>query len=687
MRLVEFTVANFRAIREVHLEPKNRLVVLVGPNGIGKTSVFDALRLLKVVWGQYYAAEPAETLADMLFASPSTSEVFYDAIVRHGADEARVEATFTLGKAEIDVLRAEPDRVVLSEVRRRLGRPEAIGASGLLDTDLGKKVHAEVRAQVHAGMTALKTTQKLSLGLSVHRGRREIRPVATAGDPFGSAALAYLFSQYARPAVGHVNFFSANRALDPGQNEVSIGDAALLSELRGIVAVPGLKFSGLKQALLGALFQEGLPGESGTAPRLPEEALKHIFETFVPRKRYAGLRRARGGRLLMEVTSADGGAHDVDYLSSGEKEVLMVFANLNRFADEGTIFLVDEPELHLSPRLQRKVPGYLLRQIEANGASQVLLSTHSEEILHAAYASRETDLWAIGEAPGPQARRVDRHGDAAWIHAELGVTPEERLLGYHLLYVDGWSDDSVLRLLLPGGADAFRVKAYGARRDLSKPISRLQKEEEKRGGLDNVYFFLLDRDRSLAGVTPSKHVRFARWGRACLESYFLDPEVVWQAARDSGCTKFGTAYGVKRELLRYSEDHRREAAGKAALRALAVPDVSPGTRAPRDVEGLRDELLRRAESARKWIAGFDGRDGMRRAFNLQYELAMNETKGADWLTYADGRRVIASFHKEHVKAVPLPMFRERVAEVLAEKGAADLSAMRAVVVPFLSYRP
>ncbi len=57
MRIKNIEVSNFKAIKEIKLRNLEDTVVIAGPNGCGKSCLFDAIRLLKSVYGGYQENE------------------------------------------------------------------------------------------------------------------------------------------------------------------------------------------------------------------------------------------------------------------------------------------------------------------------------------------------------------------------------------------------------------------------------------------------------------------------------------------------------------------------------------------------------------------------------------------------------------------------------------------------------
>jgi len=67
-------------------------------------------------------------------------------------------------------------------------------------------------------------------------------------------------------------------------------------------------------------------------------------------------------------------------LSSGEKQLLLLFCNILTAQDQESIFIIDEPELSLNVKWQRRLVQALLDCIKG-GRMQFLMATHSLELL------------------------------------------------------------------------------------------------------------------------------------------------------------------------------------------------------------------------------------------------------------------------------------------------------------------
>lgn len=80
------------------------------------------------------------------------------------------------------------------------------------------------------------------------------------------------------------------------------------------------------------------------------------------------------------VTSDHGGIINPNVLSSGEKQLLLLLCNILAAGGEASIFIIDEPELSLNVKWQRKLVDALL-DCTRDTRTQFVLATHSLELL------------------------------------------------------------------------------------------------------------------------------------------------------------------------------------------------------------------------------------------------------------------------------------------------------------------
>lgn len=91
---------------------------------------------------------------------------------------------------------------------------------------------------------------------------------------------------------------------------------------------------------------------------------------------------------VLHVRTDDGTLHPLDFLSSGEKQVLLFAAELVRRWTPGSLVLIDEPELHLHEAWLAAL-WMLIRELQQERGGQVIVTTQSNY------------LWGLAE-PGTQ---------------------------------------------------------------------------------------------------------------------------------------------------------------------------------------------------------------------------------------------------------------------------------------------
>lgn len=84
-------------------------------------------------------------------------------------------------------------------------------------------------------------------------------------------------------------------------------------------------------------------------------------------------------RIRVKITGQRGQHHTLDELSAGEHQVLILVYLLSRWAEKGTVVLIDEPDLYLHPSL---VTGLLasLENLVADLGGQLIITSHLPDI-------------------------------------------------------------------------------------------------------------------------------------------------------------------------------------------------------------------------------------------------------------------------------------------------------------------
>ena len=126
-----------------------------------------------------------------------------------------------------------------------------------------------------------------------------------------------------------------------------------------------------------------------------------IINRFLTKKQITGVDRQT---FRIQVQGANGQGYGIEQLSSGEKQILLLLGEIQRRIRQGSIVLIDEPELHLHPTWQRQLVS-ALTELYAAFDAQLIMTTHSEEIANAVYAHELIlldDIFQSAQAATPE---------------------------------------------------------------------------------------------------------------------------------------------------------------------------------------------------------------------------------------------------------------------------------------------
>lgn len=110
----------------------------------------------------------------------------------------------------------------------------------------------------------------------------------------------------------------------------------------------------------------------------------NAFHSIFPNKRYIGVDNFNGHKIV--EFEEFGKRMTIERLSSGEKQIVFRggFLLRNQKTTEGSVVLVDEPEISLHPKWQLEIMNFLknLFMKEGEQTSQLIIATHSPFIIH-----------------------------------------------------------------------------------------------------------------------------------------------------------------------------------------------------------------------------------------------------------------------------------------------------------------
>ena len=400
MKIVNLVVENFRAINRVELTNLEDMIVVAGPNGCGKSCILDAIRLFKSVYGGYQPNEWHQWMNEFQINIRNLQRMV--SLLRDRTRSSMIEAHIELADEERQFIKDNVSSM-LEELAWRTVVP------GLQTWSRSANALAtEFRAYQP------QVTQQVNELLPIVREQLNHRLLSgnLAIDPLGRATinknvlLELVFSSFHPRHIGVIDYHGAHRNyareelgginLNLDQEEERLRTTSLYNAAN--------KYSNIKSEMAAEYVKQNLKEKrfgSNTSVEATQpltETLQELFSTFFPGKTFLGPEPTSDGNLGFPVQISDGSTHDINDLSSGEKEILFGYLRLRNSAPRFSVILLDEPELHLNPALVRGLPQFYYKHMGKALRNQIWLVTHSDAFLREAIGQEDLQVFHMQHA-------------------------------------------------------------------------------------------------------------------------------------------------------------------------------------------------------------------------------------------------------------------------------------------------
>jgi len=422
MKITYLRVENVRCIDSAEFNDLGNIIVIVGPNGSGKSALFEAIRVFKSSIARY-SPRYGISLPNL-----------YPDFVSLGKDYASITLEVTITDEEKKALNITKDSLI--------------------------------------------ATIKVDKNLGVSHSGEDINHLQQLFSPT-------IFSIH---AIGKFEHIPSDRRFAKGQiSSISFSQDLIEQDRHRMFDDTSEKFTNFKSDLLWMHMVDLQASDKHIEPH-PQyiEGVKKIFTHFLDGVEFEGVDLdvylTRPANFIVKTTR---GPHDIDALSSGQKEILMTYTLLEKRKFTNSVILFDEPDLHLHGALERKVLSYL-RGV-ADLGNQIWISTHSPEIIGS--CDKETIYRLSGGNPN-RAEKVDIKSEQIETLKSLGATVHIQMISQRIVYVEGDSDSQILEYINPGiihyasFVPAQGVKGVMGAIDL---LNRASKFENFRGVRDRDY--------------------------------------------------------------------------------------------------------------------------------------------------------------------------------------------------------
>ncbi|WP_442930382.1 ATP-binding protein [Mycobacterium sp. NBC_00419] len=535
MRFASLSIKNFKAIQRFQVDELSDLVLIAGPNGCGKSCVFDSIRLLKSVYGGYQANEWTQWFGEFQIDVNDREQL--RKLFRDQAQPIEISATVELDQSEKEYLESNA---------------EVIAAPLAWASVTGQPIES-----VHLSMLALAAQFRHLTGPAheLQQKYAEILRNSLAFDSFGLALtiapdlqlnslenkpMEMIFQTYQPEHLGVIEYHSASRTY---QREVVSGvnlDARQLEDQRkqSTLYNSQQKYQNIKTQLATTYIRQLVAKEAGVQSAISDlnETLKELFQTFFPEKEYLGVEPDPNGGLRFPVRTKAGQVFDINELSSGEKEVLYGYLWLRNSTPYNSTILLDEPELHLNPGLLSGLPDFYHKNLGKARNNQLWLVTHSDTLLRQAVGNANYSVFHMISADAEegfenQAVPVLAHDELERATIDLvGDLAMYRPQGKVILFEGGGDTDTDVRIterLFPTFAKNVNLVSGGSKQRV-KDLYEVLAHTAEQVGMARRFFAITDKDSS-PWELPPHNARYLSWDVYHIENYLLEASFVRKA--------------------------------------------------------------------------------------------------------------------------------------------------------------
>jgi hypothetical protein len=620
MRITSITISNFKSIRRLHLAEIPNLVVLAGPNGSGKTAMFDAIRIFKEANAGYSVRAPGQSQAYGLVQNLGP-------VVTVGQPTATIEMSFAVLNAERLLLGLPEGHTGELSGRVYIQAPAAPGQPETFTVDGGFPGYAHLRQLL---------------------GERYL-----TGGPLGLLDHIGPDRRFTPTQIGGINF-----SLDYQE-----------AELQALVFNSEAKFANLAQDLIMMRLLDMQERERNHPnPHNYIEGVRDIFRHFLPDKEFLDVDIPEGFSGPPRLLVRSGGVeHTINQLSSGQREILMTYTHLEKLRPTGSIILFDEPELHLHPTLQRRVIAHLQRLLE-RGNNQIFVVTHSEEIVGTAdYAT----LYAMTGTGEPAVMPVIDRAARLDLLESLGASVGVQLTSPRILFLEGETDALILPLffdVLPSGLSLVDTGGKGKMMRLVPSAMAVLEEAVRDGQLYMVRDLDVEDDpEALTRIQNTYAGHFFVWDRYHIENYLLDEVAIYHVLADdpdvptplSPESVVATLQPIANERKDDVLAKHIEAYFDRRLRKRLRLNVS---------EGVEQSLRKAAEARLNRMTELLNSQAVTTAYTTVVS-DLDAKWETEWKNLCIGRDVLQAYHAAHVAPhLGYDSFRNKIARKICELG-------------------
>ena len=436
MKIEQVRVRNFRGLKDVNFKTDESCILVVGPNAVGKSTIFEAIRLNKAFLFPNTQSEAIIVLNSLKAITPDQQGFIPAILLNDSNQKLEISIDFSIDSSDIRLVTSNHlNKLIVTHLQNTNRFPtfkEPFSEAQFLSSENGRQMLDVGRSEIDAFIRTLEESKKLNSTLFIDQGTIS-----------GANLLAQEFLTILCESTGYshtyFNYFPADRSLPYGDQPVQIGHVNAGQQLQSYIASPQLKYQQIKQFIINA----HLSNEENRVKI--EQTFKMIFDALLPGKSLAGVEINHNGNLSILIEdSVKGTRYDVDSMSSGEKNLLLTLLFMELTTVEGGIILFDEPELHLNPAVQKKIISFIVDEICKPKKRQIILCTHSPEMFATAFERDDCNIFHLISSTDISPIYKQDKAEVFGVLQKLGSSSTDLLSTKGVLYLEGPHDVDIL---------------------------------------------------------------------------------------------------------------------------------------------------------------------------------------------------------------------------------------------------
>ncbi len=592
-------------------------------------------------------------------------------LFQNKSEDITIEATFTFAESEIKHINATcRERIYARNWRQHIGGEIQYFEGGTFrgDVTATMKSIAKATAEESKRITDAAETEYylvravISPDLEIHL---DASPIVT-----------YAFQVYDPEHIGVIDYHSSHRNYQRQRVSGLQINIEERSEQRASHSLYNWqqKYNNVKTELANAYVRDLIIKEAQgeqTSASTTIDTVRELFLTFFKDKSFVGPRAGIKGELSFPVIVNGSTEHDIDDLSSGEKELVYGYLHLRNISARNSIILLDEPELHLNPRLIAGLPSFYERHLGQELGNQLWMVTHSDAFLRDAFQKGGFSMYHMTPAaaavhmqqavPISSTNEVDRAvidlvGDLA------GYRPGQTIVIFESSEAASFDASLTLRLF-PELLDKINVISGDNSFGVQQLYSALEKAK-RQVSLSFEVFAILDKDSDASRAISGS--RLLSWDVYHIENYLLEPLIIESVMKDF--PSFAEPLTNEEIVARLRDS--AEATLESLIEHHLVSHINETLRGCLDlgydrsrldvVSGLCGSIARIDDRlARRKQKELSDENITQMAAEVRTRLRLSLDDGT-WIAIYRGRDVLRRFAGTNLKGLPYEAFRDAI---------------------------